>query len=435
MRSSDSSMLTRDQADRFVADYRPSDRQSDQSTSSPAHALKPPIFSIFPTSKGVSVTTFDSQSQSKPNAATLTTSAALNTSNSAGSSAGGLFANLNLVPSTTASVPVTSSGGGLFASLNLVPSTTASFPVTSSGGGLFAGLSLVPSTSASAQSLFSNVNLTSFSSIASNSGEVKPLGFAKVEGFKWGGAGGSLFGSANSSKNGSKSATGAESGDEGSDTEQQPAEQFEPSAVFQPVLKELPPLVEAVTGEEDDRVLFSERAAIYHFSANAWRERGRGSFKLTYHRTSGRFRLLLRREQVLKLACNHVLTRELSFSLNATNKKALSWVSRDFAELQEPAEDPDKPLLISLRFKVCTRTRFKYSILYYQYSYDRIRCIVIIVFFQHEQQAARLLQCVQEVQTRLREVNGDSLPSADAEAILSRFSTASDLSIETESNN
>lgn len=71
------------------------------------------------------------------------------------------------------------------------------------------------------------------------------------------------------------------------------------SGQFQPIV-ELPPTIEVRTGEEDEKVLFADRAKLYRYDADAreWKERGVGDMKVLHNAEQGTYRLLLRREQV-----------------------------------------------------------------------------------------------------------------------------------------
>lgn len=75
--------------------------------------------------------------------------------------------------------------------------------------------------------------------------------------------------------------------------------EYEPNVAFEPVVP-LPELVEVTTGEEDENVLFSDRSFLYRYdqATKEWKEKGRGDMKILQHKTSGRVRLLMRREQV-----------------------------------------------------------------------------------------------------------------------------------------
>ena len=46
----------------------------------------------------------------------------------------------------------------------------------------------------------------------------------------------------------------------------------------------------------------------------------------------GKFRLLLRREQVLKIACNHYLTLDINLKPMNTSETAWCWFANDFSE-------------------------------------------------------------------------------------------------------
>ncbi|RWS12219.1 hypothetical protein B4U79_12289 [Dinothrombium tinctorium] len=102
---------------------------------------------------------------------------------------------------------------------------------------------------------------------------------------------------------------------------------------FKPVIP-LPDLVEVKTGEEDETPVFSQRAKLYRYdpSAKQWKERGVGDFKILKHDTKKRYRLLLRRDQVLKIACNHYLSKSLNFTPMANSETAVCWFAVDYSE-------------------------------------------------------------------------------------------------------
>jgi E3 SUMO-protein ligase RanBP2 len=115
-------------------------------------------------------------------------------------------------------------------------------------------------------------------------------------------------------------------------------EHFEPTAHFEPVIP-LPELIENKTGEEDENVIFCNRAKLLRFdsSTKEWKERGIGEMKVLVKRddpTKGR--LLMRREQVLKLCCNMSITKEMKFT--KMNSNALSFAGQDFSDGEMKAE-------------------------------------------------------------------------------------------------
>ena len=63
-----------------------------------------------------------------------------------------------------------------------------------------------------------------------------------------------------------------------------------------------------------------------------WKERGIGEIKILRHRVSGRFRIVMRREQVLKLCANHYITASLKLMPMKTSETSLCWVANDFSE-------------------------------------------------------------------------------------------------------
>ncbi|CRK98616.1 CLUMA_CG012135, isoform A [Clunio marinus] len=107
---------------------------------------------------------------------------------------------------------------------------------------------------------------------------------------------------------------------------------YEPTAQFEPVIP-LPDLVDMKTGEEDENVKFTHRGKLlrYDTSLKEWKERGIGEMKVLVNKENqSKARLLMRREQVLKLCCNMIITKDLKFmKMNATT---YSFGGQDFSE-------------------------------------------------------------------------------------------------------
>ena len=110
-------------------------------------------------------------------------------------------------------------------------------------------------------------------------------------------------------------------------------EEYEPNVDFKPVIQ-LPDLVEVKTGEEEEERLFCERAKLFRFDneANQWKERGLGEMKILRHRETRRVRILMRREQVLKLCANHTLSTEMKLTQMESSDKAWVWNALDFSD-------------------------------------------------------------------------------------------------------
>lgn len=165
------------------------------------------------------------------------------------------------------------------------------------------------------------------------------------------------------------------------DTSQE-ADDFVPTVDFAPVIP-LPELVEVKSGEENDEVLFSERSKLFRYDKNIkvsthilydliykmitwnklvlridsfhplesvlgqyknthfklndrsvqeWRDRGVGDMKILKNKETGVVRLLMRREQVHKVCCNHRITNDLVLTKSKTNEKAYCWAASDFSD-------------------------------------------------------------------------------------------------------
>lgn len=58
---------------------------------------------------------------------------------------------------------------------------------------------------------------------------------------------------------------------------------------FKPVIP-LPDIVEVKTGEENEEVLYTQRAKLYRFTEGEWKERGLGDVKLLKDASTGKLR-------------------------------------------------------------------------------------------------------------------------------------------------
>lgn len=161
----------------------------------------------------------------------------------------------------------------------------------------------------------------------------KETAFKKDGHFKgWEGAGKSVFGRSPKS--------------ESLDENEGGAEEFVPTAEFKPLVP-LPELVEPKTGEEGEHILFEERAKLLRFDSEGkqWKERGIGKMKIMQNPTTGKARLLMRREQVFKVCCNHFVSVDMKFTALATSDRAWTWYAQDYSEGEMKLE------LLAVRFK------------------------------------------------------------------------------------
>jgi len=145
-----------------------------------------------------------------------------------------------------------------------------------------------------------------------------------TEGFKFSGAGSSLFSSPSNKQKEDDEGEDGEEGEGGHDP------------YFEPIVP-LPELVEVKTGEEDEEVLFKHRAKVYRYCGETkqWKERGVGDIKILKHKVSSVHRVLLRRDQVHKIAANHRITAEMELKPLASSETAWCWYAMDFSEGHE----------------------------------------------------------------------------------------------------
>ena len=116
---------------------------------------------------------------------------------------------------------------------------------------------------------------------------------------------------------------------------------------FEPIIP-LPDKIDVKTGEEDEEVMFSHRAKLYRFVTDdkQWKERGVGDIKLLRNRQSGKIRVLMRRNQVLKTCANHQITTDMKLQPNAGSDRSWVWSTLgDFSEQECKAEQ------LAVRFK------------------------------------------------------------------------------------
>jgi len=191
-------------------------------------------------------------------------------------------------------------------------------------------------------SIFGGSNTTSFASLSLQNS--KPLFGQKVEGFTFAGAGKSLF----------NSSIKTEPEDKQDETEDQ-VEENEHDPHFEPIIP-LPELIEVQTGEEDEQEIFKYRAKVFRYDneLKQWKERGVGDIKILKHPGRLTYRILLRRDQTLKVACNHLISEQMELKPLSTSETALWWSAVDYAD-----EEP-KTEALAVKFKtVDTRNDFK----------------------------------------------------------------------------
>ena len=88
------------------------------------------------------------------------------------------------------------------------------------------------------------------------------------------------------------------------------------------------------------------RARLFKFDENAkeWKERGLGTVKILRHRLQGSYRVLMRREQTLKICANHKLGPELQLRPMAASERAWTYATADWSDAQVCQKSPIYPL-------------------------------------------------------------------------------------------
>ncbi|NWU64115.1 RBP2 ligase, partial [Pterocles burchelli] len=178
---------------------------------------------------------------------------------------------------------------------------------------------------------FGNTAGLSFADLASkNSGEFA-FG-SKDKNFKWANTGAAVFG---------ETTRKADEDEGGSDDEVVHSDDIH----FEPIVSL--PEVEVKSGEEDEEILFKERAKLYRWDRDAtqWKERGVGEIKILFHTQKKCYRVLMRRDQVLKVCANHVITKEMNLVPSDTSSNALIWTATDYADGEVKVEQ------LAVRFK------------------------------------------------------------------------------------
>ncbi|KAJ8030360.1 E3 SUMO-protein ligase RanBP2 [Holothuria leucospilota] len=124
------------------------------------------------------------------------------------------------------------------------------------------------------------------------------------------------------------------------------AEDQEYDPHYDPIIS-LPENIDLTTGDEGQEVVFKERAKLYRYDSDtqAWKERGVGDMKILVNPETGKARILMRREQVLKVCASHWLKPDMQLLPMSSSDHAFVWNAIDFAEGEECHQQ------FALRFK------------------------------------------------------------------------------------
>ncbi|XP_044071862.1 E3 SUMO-protein ligase RanBP2 isoform X2 [Siniperca chuatsi] len=215
---------------------------------------------------------------------------------------------------------------------------------------------------------FGNKNVTGFSFADSAQSTGTGSLFGKVEQpFKFGDVTKPVFGVVQSAAEEERAAE--------SDNDSTHVEEDEDGPHFEPIVP-LPDKVDVKTGEEEEEEMFCNRAKLYRFDTETkeWKERGIGNVKILKHNTKGKVRLLMRREQVLKICANHYINADMLLKPNAGSDKSWVWNAIDYAD-----EEP-KPEQLAIRFKTVDEASL------FKAKFEEAQKIVLKSAEKHDQQ-------------------------------------------------
>jgi hypothetical protein len=104
--------------------------------------------------------------------------------------------------------------------------------------------------------------------------------------------------------------------------------------------------IEQSSGEENEINIYTQRTKLYRFDKDTaqWKERGVGNLKLLKHKITGQIRVLMRRDQILKVCANHFLTADMELKANADR----SWVWHTNADISDGEPKAEQ---LAVRFK------------------------------------------------------------------------------------
>ncbi|KJH42569.1 RanBP1 domain protein [Dictyocaulus viviparus] len=124
-------------------------------------------------------------------------------------------------------------------------------------------------------------------------------------------------------------------------------EDYEPDVDFAPVIP-LPDLVEVVTGEEGEQVVFTARAKLFRFikETKENKERGVGELKILRNPKNNAYRVVMRRDQVHKVCANFAISPSIELNEKKGAQHAYNWICRDYSESREGTDE-----IFTVKFK------------------------------------------------------------------------------------
>ena len=103
---------------------------------------------------------------------------------------------------------------------------------------------------------------------------------------------------------------------------------------------DLPTDFKKTTGEESEECIYKQRAKLYRFRDEQWKERGVGNCKLMRHKESKKIRMIMRQEKTLKPIANFIVAEKPLCELLPMNNndKAYLWSCYDCSDAEPAVE-------------------------------------------------------------------------------------------------
>jgi E3 SUMO-protein ligase RanBP2 len=84
----------------------------------------------------------------------------------------------------------------------------------------------------------------------------------------------------------------------------------------------------------------------YDKDSKQWKERGIGDIKILKNAAKNTFRVLLRRDQIHKIACNHLILKDMKLMPMAGSETAVCYYAQDFTDGEYKTEN------LAVKFKL-----------------------------------------------------------------------------------
>ena len=111
----------------------------------------------------------------------------------------------------------------------------------------------------------------------------------------------------------------------------------------------LPVLSELKTGEEGEEVIFFNRTKLIRFIDKEYNERRSGELKILRNLSTGKYRIIMRRDVVKTLCRNHYIISDMTVKIDAKSKKSCNWfTTADFSEGTTKPDSSDDVSIVSV---------------------------------------------------------------------------------------